>query len=265
MASPPRRRRAAFTLIELLVVIAIVAILASLLLPALSQAKASARTSKCANSLRQIGLGLSMYTGDTGLYPPLVMPGTPVRLTWSDVLQPYIMSRWTDTLLKCPEYKWRTTTAAEVSATGFPENRWGSYGYNAAGSDLHHGLGSPISDAIPSVADVTVGETEVVAPSDMIAAGDATLFLWTDLKVSGHLDLGWQFGRIMTYNREPTKMLEAYRQRHRERFNVVFCDGHIELQERRRLFNTDPTSLRRWNYDHEPHAGSYSNQVWKGQ
>jgi prepilin-type N-terminal cleavage/methylation domain-containing protein/prepilin-type processing-associated H-X9-DG protein len=113
--SPNRRRQVtlAFTLIELLVVIAIIAILGSLLMPALSKAKGKAYDVKCINNLKQLGIGLTMYAGDYNNKLPFAerRPTTPVILTniqprIVDVLSNYVGG--VTNIFICPRdrYEW---------------------------------------------------------------------------------------------------------------------------------------------------------------
>src|SRR4051812_24146042 len=88
-----RYLKRAFTLIELLVVIAIIAILASLLLPALAGAKARAQRLQCTSQMKQLGLGFNLFTGDhNDQYPPTAYAtgDYQYQLSWDDYIHRYI-------------------------------------------------------------------------------------------------------------------------------------------------------------------------------
>jgi prepilin-type N-terminal cleavage/methylation domain-containing protein/prepilin-type processing-associated H-X9-DG protein len=134
--TPTRRRPSSgFTLVELLVVIGIIALLISVLLPALQSARRQANNVKCLSSLRQIGQAFEMYANEyKGYWPSArdrVQTGLPQQHDWKDLIAKYLMKgydmsggyvdiaklRRDNPLWGCPSYIYSTEYNAAAAAT----------------------------------------------------------------------------------------------------------------------------------------------------
>jgi prepilin-type N-terminal cleavage/methylation domain-containing protein/prepilin-type processing-associated H-X9-DG protein len=248
------RHNNGFTLIELLVVIAIIAILASLLLPALSQGMGAARKAHCRSNLRQIGIALASYTTESSAFPRYMNTYKPPPRLWIAELT-NSLGPWTGAVFKCASYKF---------FTGFGSQASGSYGYNALGtyvSAVQFPMGLGGYDWQPSVTSPErilkpTRESDVVNPSEMISIGDSRVEIATVATGSiiditaGHDHLSPTLAEI---NEDKTPRHSGKQQ------NVLFVDGHVESIRRSELFAPVDSMRRRWNVDHKPHR-----ETWPG-
>jgi prepilin-type N-terminal cleavage/methylation domain-containing protein/prepilin-type processing-associated H-X9-DG protein len=247
-----------FTLVELLVVIAIIAILAALLLPAVSQAKSAAHRVKCASNLHQITVALRVYVDEFQKYPVFgdsrraPVPPDPRSVFWDYAILPYAGGNRGAFL--CPAMRgtnnnvtinWslRDHPIIEGPATLWP-NR--SYGYNAAGVGYLLVAGSVNSLGLSGSLEVWYSparlaflpEHRVIMPADMLAVADYNAQLDDDNDGDFHPDALYA--------------LTLTDSRHHRGANAAFCDAHVEYARTNILKASG--ARQRWNYDHQPHT-----------
>ena len=261
-----RSRPAGFTLIELLVVIAIIAILAALLLPALSKAKDKAKSITCVSNLKQLGLTLALYKNDYQTCYPPGLDSTGTEWIWPPLLRTYTTAGSDTHVFRCPSApdsaEWIPKFGSGLPAQyGYKVNEiplklgggsFMSYGYNCWGSvDKYpvYGLGVYAGDANPG--DPAVKEASILRPTQMIAIADSN---WNT-----------NSGGDPNYS----GFIGAYAQRqwpydlHNLRATIAFCDSHVETMKRTAFvpaapYNTYPgagadAACALWNKDNQPH------------
>jgi len=215
-----------FTLIELLVVIAIIAILAAMLLPALSAARERARTSNCASNLKNIGTYMSMYAdiSDDWFTPCQVQEGS-TKIQWSNRLFKTFAAENSDWLSFAKFFYCPSHPSVPVNGYIGPHTTYGLRVYNtAAGAGTKEDPSNVIT------------RRKLMNPSDYGYIHDS---------INSRDDNATK-GSYIIYARAnyPQGCIHA---RHSKRFNTLFADGHVDSETKdttaRAGYNTTTTVL----------------------